>query len=88
MVRDSVEPSESQIDWEERTRKWDQGIDPETIMTDELQEFTQTKIHEYISDRTSDSNLWDLFQDDFKGIINTKLKTLNRRDLLRLRACL
>ena len=88
MVRDSVEPTESQIDWEERTRKWDQGIDPETITTEELQEFTQTKIHEYISDRTSDSNLWDLFQDDFKGITNTKLKTLNRRDLLRLRACL
>ena len=40
MVRDLVEPTKSQIDWEERTRKWDQGIDPETITTKELQEFT------------------------------------------------
>ena len=40
MVRESIDPSGSQIDWEERTRKWNQGIDPETVMTKELQEFT------------------------------------------------
>ena len=57
MVRESIDPLGSQIDWEERTRKWNQGIDPETVTTEELQEFTQTKIHEYITDRISDSNL-------------------------------
>jgi hypothetical protein len=82
------EEEDKRINWRILVRKWRQGIDPETVTVNELKEFVQTKVHEYILDQTSDSNLWDLFQDDFKGVTTEQFGTIPRKDQQKLRACL
>ena len=87
MVRDASEeaealkPEQENINWRARLRKWKKGIDPRTTTAPELQEFLETKIYEYAKYRLHDKDLWDTFQEDFKGVTTPQLAIADRQDL-------
>ena len=73
-------------EWNTKIRKWGRGINLDDATEDELLEYVQTKLYQYALDKTSDENLWDLFQDDFKDFTVAVFGRLHRRELLQLRS--
>ena len=47
-------------------KKWRYGIDINNVKRDEVLEYIQTKLHFYVEDKVQDSDLWELFREDFK----------------------
>ncbi|RFU25514.1 hypothetical protein B7463_g10820, partial [Scytalidium lignicola] len=79
---------EEQEGWKEKIKRWKYGIHVESASSEGLEEFLATKAYEYRSDRTSDSNLWDLFQEDFEHFTVNSFHTIPRKELQILRTCL
>ena len=73
--------------WAARVKKWRYRIDTTTATDEDILEYIKTKLYDYMSDRVSDVNLWDLFQEDFKDF-TPEIFTNNRREVQRLRTCL
>ncbi len=71
--------------WEQKIKKWGRGIKLEDATGDDIQDYLDTKIYQYEVDKTGDSNLWDLFQDDFKNFSPATFSRVDRRKLQRLR---
>jgi hypothetical protein len=46
-----------ELDWEARIKKWDWGIDLGIITKEDLKEYLDTKLYQYIEDRSTDHNL-------------------------------
>jgi hypothetical protein len=80
--------SEPKEDWNAKIDKWGRGIEATEATEPDLLDYIRTKIYQYTLDKTHDFNLWDLFQDDFKTFTLTTLRSINRRELQKLRACL
>lgn len=62
-----MEDSPQYEKWKDRLKKWAFGIDVNTAEEEDFQEFLLTKTYQYSQNKTSDFNLWDLYQDDFGG---------------------
>jgi len=62
-------------------KKWEDGIDPTNATKTELQEYLTTKLFQYTMNRTTDDNLWDLFQDDFKNFNVAAFNQYTRTEL-------
>ena len=56
-------------------KKWEAGIDVESSIEEDLIEFINTKIYDYIQNRIVDENLWYRFKEDFKDFT---LETFNK----------
>jgi len=54
------------VDWNKEIDKWKYGMDINEASKDDLNIYTQAKIHQYIYNKSIDSDLWELYQDDFK----------------------
>lgn len=74
-------------DWGAKVLKWKYGIDVTTATDEDILDYMQTKLYDYMSDGVSDDDLWELFQDDFKDF-TVDMFTRNRRETQRLRTCL
>ena len=76
-------------DWKAQMKKWDQPLEVTLTTTkDDLSEYLDTKLYQYVLYETSDDNLWDLFKDDFKNFTRATFNRFNRTELQRLRAVL
>ncbi|RFU24245.1 hypothetical protein B7463_g12094, partial [Scytalidium lignicola] len=62
-----VTESTIRVNWTALIKKWEWGIDLKDTTIKDIQEYLTTKVYEYRLDGTSDVNLWDLFQEDFKN---------------------
>ena len=71
------------------TKKWRHGIPTETASKADFTEYLLTKLHEYDESGTTDHNLLELFQDDFKDFTTTTFERVyTLPELQRLRAYL
>jgi hypothetical protein len=75
-------------DWNREIHKWQYGIDVAEATQEDLNMYTQAKTHEYELYSKMDSDLWDLFQDDFKDFDKNVFSQVARRHLQELRTCL
>jgi hypothetical protein len=75
-------------DWNKEIHKWQHGIDVAKATQEDLDMYTQAKTHEYKLYSKVDSDLWDLFQDDFKDFDKSVFTRVARRHLQELRTCL
>jgi hypothetical protein len=76
-------------EWDARIEKWRNGIPKDTASKADFTDYLLTKLHEYDVYRSSDHNLWELFQDDFKDFTNTTFeRAYTFLELQRLRAYL
>ena len=66
MAPPSVTSDAQDTDWNKEIHKWQHGIDVVKATQEDLDVYTQAKTHEYELYNKVDSDLWDLFQDDFK----------------------
>jgi hypothetical protein len=83
------ETSDAQdTDWNKEIHKWQHGIDVAKATQEDLDIYTQAKTHEYKLYSKVDSDLWDLFQDDFKDFDKSVFTQVARRHLQELRTCL
>jgi hypothetical protein len=53
--------------WKERIARHGYGINAVTALKEDLEEYMETKIYEYIYKNFTDYILWSLFQKEFKG---------------------
>jgi len=53
--------------WKERIARYSYGIDIVTALEEDLEEYMETKIYEYIYKNFMDYTLRSLFQEEFKG---------------------
>jgi hypothetical protein len=75
--------------YKELARKWRHGINLNSVRADEITEFLDTKLFQYVLYEIVDDNLWELFRHDFKDF--TCRGDFNRFELtemLRLRKTL
>jgi hypothetical protein len=85
---DSSSQAQAQVqDWGAKVLKWKYGIDVTTATDKDILDYMQTKLYDYMSNRVSDDDLWELFQDDFKDF-TTDMFTRNQRETQRLQTCL
>jgi hypothetical protein len=83
-----MESSTPQIQgWNEKVKKWRYGIDMDNVERDDVQEYIQTKLHFYVEDKVQDSDLWELFLEDFKDFSADVFKQ-HQRETQRLRQVL
>ena len=73
--------------WNEKVKKWRYGIDINNAERDEVQEYIQTKLYFYVEDKVQDSDLWELFREDFKDFSANVFKQ-HQRETQRLRQVL
>ncbi|KAI9743432.1 MAG: hypothetical protein M4579_007731, partial [Chaenotheca gracillima] len=50
----------------QKVKKWEYGINMNKVSREEVREYIQAKLYFYVEDRVGDSDLWDLFREDFK----------------------
>jgi len=53
--------------WKERITRYSYGINVTTTLKEDLEEYIETKIYEYIYENFTDYILWSLFQEEFEG---------------------
>jgi hypothetical protein len=75
-------------DLSDKVKKWRYGIDLEKSTTDEVREYIYAKRYQYQTKKTSDINLWELFQDDFKDFTVDTFNRIDRATLQDLKHCL
>jgi len=54
-------------EWKERIARYGYGINVTTALKEDLEEYMETKIYEYIYENFTNYTLWSLFQEEFKG---------------------
>jgi hypothetical protein len=73
------------VDWKAKANKWEAGIDTENSTSQDLTDYIQTKTHLYEVERAADSDLWDLYQEEFKDFTVATFKKVGTRPLQLLR---
>ena len=88
MVPPSETSNTQDKDWNKEIHKWQHSIDVAKAAQEDLDMYTQAKTHKYELYNKVDSDLWDLFQDDFKDFDKNIFTRVARRHLQELRTCL
>jgi hypothetical protein len=65
----SLAAYDTEEDWSELVKKWEDGISLEEVTKAQLKEYTRIKIWFYEIEAISDFTLWNLFRMDFKDFI-------------------
>ena len=77
-----------EINWKERIAKYSYGIDIATALEEDLEEYIETKIYEYIYKNFTDHILRLLFQEEFKGFTIKDFKKICSITRVKLRTYL
>ncbi|KAI1003494.1 hypothetical protein K3495_g4718 [Podosphaera aphanis] len=86
-IKGKMESSQT-IDWRTEEHKWENRINLSTASPADLTSYTRFKAYYYKNEDVMDSNLWDLFQDDFKDFTISTFSQIKLRALQVLRDCL
>ena len=70
-------------------KKWEYSISDISLAQDiHLNSYVNTKLQEYQIYNSQDSELWEIYQDDFKDFTKQHFSTVKLRNKQRLRDCL
>ena len=79
--------SEMPLSWSQKVEKWEYGINMEGAKKEDIREYIQAKMYFYVEDKVQDSDLWELFREDFKDFSVDVFKQ-HQRETQRLRQAL
>jgi hypothetical protein len=81
---EGIEGTEMPLSWSQKVIKWEWGIDMDKATKGDIREYIQAKMYFYVEDKVGDSDLWDLFREDFKDF-NEDIFKQYQRDNQRVR---
>jgi hypothetical protein len=65
--------------WNAKLKKWWNGIKLEESSLEEIQDYAMTKAYDYKVSDAINTDLWELFQDDFKDFTIKEFNSLGLR---------